>query len=183
MNYWNLNLKAVVLYRIDAIYYGVLAAYISLVKPKFWKSIKYKSVILGIAIILSLNVFISARQIFIESHNIFWNLFYLPINTIAIMFLLPFLSQLTKAPKLILKPITFLSVISYSMYLLHYSIILQLLKIYIPTENLAIFDTLIYILVYLCIVVLLSYILYTIYERPMMNLRDKPFFIKRYLNK
>lgn len=183
MNFWNLNLKAAVLYRIDAIYYGILAAYISLVKPKFWKHIKYKSGLLGIAIILGLNLFITVNNIFIESQSLFWNLFYLPINSIAIMLFLPFLSQLTTTSKFILKPITFISVISYSMYLLHYSIILQLLKFYLPTENLAIFDTIIYILVYLCIVVLLSYILYAFYERPMMNLRDKPYFIKQYLKK
>ena len=182
MNYWNLNLKAVVMYRIDAIYYGVLAAYVSLVKPKFWKNLKHTSFFLGFVIILILNVFITRRGIFIEFHSWFWNLFYLPINSIAIMLWLPFLSQLNKVPNFVSKPITFLSVISYSMYLLHYSIILQLLKFYLPTEDLAIFDIVIYILVYLCLTVLLSYLLYTFYERPIMNLREKPFFIKRYLN-
>jgi len=181
MNYWNLNLKAVVIYRIDAIYYGVLAAYISLVKPKFWKSIKYKSVFFGIAIIMGLNLFIPAQNIFIESHSLFWNLYYIPINSIAIMLMLPFLSQLKTAPKYVLNPITFISLISYSMYLLHYSIILQLLKFYLPTENLAIFDSAIYILVYFSITVLLSYLLFILYEKPLMNLRDKPFFIKKYL--
>ena len=33
---WNINLKAVVIYRIDAIYYGVLAAYLSHKYPKQW---------------------------------------------------------------------------------------------------------------------------------------------------
>ena len=37
MRHWNVNVKGMVIYRIDAIYYGVLAAYISIVKPKLWK--------------------------------------------------------------------------------------------------------------------------------------------------
>jgi peptidoglycan/LPS O-acetylase OafA/YrhL len=43
MTYWNSNLKAVVIYWLDAIYYGVFAAYVSLVKPKLWKTSKYIS--------------------------------------------------------------------------------------------------------------------------------------------
>ena len=182
MNFWNLNLKAVVFYRIDAIYYGVLAAYISKVKPKFWAYLKYKSVFLGITIIFGLNMLITAQNIFIETHSWFWNLYYLPINTIAIMFMLPLLSQWNKTSKFISRPITFLSLISYSMYLLHYSVILQLLKFYLPTENLGILDTVIYVLVYLSLTIISSYFLYAFYEKPIMNFRDKPFFTKTFLN-
>lgn len=182
MTYWNINLKAVIIYRIDAIYYGVLAAFVSIVKPQFWYNVKCKCCILGVVMIISLNILISSKDIFIESNKLFWNLFYIPINSIVIVMFLPWLSQIKTAPKYILRPITFLSLISYSMYLFHYSIILYLLKYYLPTENLGVFDSIIYIIVYLLLTVLISLFVYKFYEKPIMNFRENSFFVKRFLN-
>jgi peptidoglycan/LPS O-acetylase OafA/YrhL len=172
MIYWNSSLKPVVIYRIDAIYYGVLAAYISIVKPKLWMRFKYLSFILGMFLFLGLNVVIPIKQIFIETHTLFWNVWYLSILSIAIMLSLPVLSQLQSASKMILKPITFISIISYAIYVLHYSIILQLLKYFLPSEELPKFDTIVYIMVYLSLTLVLSYILYKFYEKPFTDLRD-----------
>jgi peptidoglycan/LPS O-acetylase OafA/YrhL len=172
MRHWNSNLKAVLIYRVDAIYYGVLAAFISLVKPKFWLKSRYIAFVLSLLILFALNVVVPLNYIFIETHPNFWNLWYLPLNSIAIVLALPLLSQIRSAPKFIRKPITFISLISYAMYVLHYSIILQLMKYKIPTENLPRFDIAIYILVYLCLTILCSYIVYRLYEKPMTNLRD-----------
>jgi peptidoglycan/LPS O-acetylase OafA/YrhL len=140
MIHWNSSLKAVVIYRIDAIYYGVFAAYISIEKNNFWKRIKYVLFVLGVIFFLGLNAIIPLKQVFIETHTMFWNVWYLPINSIAIMLTLPLLSQIQSASKLILKPIIYISLISYAMYVLHYSIILQLLKYFIPSEGLPKFD-------------------------------------------
>lgn len=172
MTNWNMSLKAVVIYRIDAIYYGVLAAYVSILKPKFWKKIRHLTSVLGLLLLFGLNIVVPMKFIFIESYPIFWNLWYLPLNSIAIMLTLPLLSQITVAPKLICKPITFISLISYAMYVLHYSIILQLLKYYLPTDDLPNFDTCVYILVYVSLTILCSYIMYRLFEKPMTNLRD-----------
>jgi peptidoglycan/LPS O-acetylase OafA/YrhL len=88
------------------------------------------------------------------------------------MLSLPVLSQLQSASKMILKPITFISIISYAIYVLHYSIILQLLKYFLPSEDLPKFDTIVYIMVYLSLTLVLSYILYKFYEKPFTDLRD-----------
>lgn len=170
--FWNVNLKAVTVFRIDAIYFGVFAALISEVRPKFWKKFRFIGFVFGAIIFMGLNYIIPAKKIFIEAYPFLWNVLYLPINSIAIAFCLPLLSSFKSAPKFILKPITFISIISYSMYLLHYSIVLQLLKYFLPSDGLSNFDTLIYILVYLIITIMLSYILYYIFEKPMMDLRD-----------
>jgi peptidoglycan/LPS O-acetylase OafA/YrhL len=143
MTQWNSGLKAVVVYRIDAIYYGVLAAYVSIVKPNLWKHFKYISFVFGVLLFLGLNAVIPIKRIFIETHSIFWNVWYLPINSIAIMLTLPLLSQIKTASKFIEKPITYISIISYAMYVLHYSIILQLLKYFLPSEDLPKFDSII----------------------------------------
>jgi len=172
MIFWNVNLKAVTIYRIDAIYYGVLAAYISIVKYDFWRKSRFVLLILGAFLFLGLNFVIPTQQVFIETHPFFWNVLYLPINSIAIAFTLPFLSQIKSAPKLILIPITLISLISYSMYLIHYSVVMQLLKHFFPTEGLSMSLLLVYVLIYLVITVILSYILYVLFERPMTNLRE-----------
>lgn len=180
MIFWNTHLKAVVVYRLDAIYYGVLAAYFSLVFEKQWYKYRIVLMLFGMAIFLGINYLIPTRQLFIEEYPFFWNVLYLPINSIAIAFCLPWLSTWYKAPKIISAPITLISLVSYAMYLLHYSIIMQLMKFYLPSESLPIFDLLIYILVYLAITILASYLLYKLFEKPMTDMRDKKWLIKRF---
>ncbi len=183
MMFWNVNLKAITIYRIDAIYYGVFAAYISKTYSKKWQKFSWLWFIIGALFFFILNFIIPAQRVFIETYPFFWNVLYLPINSIAIAFCLPVLSNIRSAPNLILIPVTYISLISYSMYLLHYSVVLQLLKYYIPSEGLAKFDVYVYIVVYLISTLLLSYVLYRIFEKPMMDIRDKPFIIRNFFKK
>ena len=180
MFFWNVNLKASTLYRIDAIYFGVFAAYLSMVESKKWNKLSGLSFVIGAIIFMGLNYIIPTKQLFIETHPFFWNVLYLPINSIAIALCLPLLSNIKSAPKFISIPVTTISIISYSMYLLHYSIVLQLLKYYFPSEGLSSFDVSIYISVYVIITILLSYILYKVFEKPMMDIRYKSFITNRF---
>lgn len=178
MIFWNVNLKAITIYRIDAIYYGVLASYLAMINPEKWQKFRWLSFLLGVLIFGVLNFIIPTQRVFIETHPFFWNVLYLPINSVAIAFCLPLLSSIKSAPRFILIPVTYISLISYSMYLLHYSIVLQLLKHFVPSEGLAKFDITVYISVYIISTVLLAYFLYRIYEKPMMDIRDKQIFMR-----
>lgn len=180
MTYWNINLKAVVLYRIDAIYYGVLAAYISLTKPKLWLANPKIILFAGFTLFVLLHYFLGTYRLEIEQYPFLWNVIYLPFCSICIAFSLPFLSQWKKAPLAILKPVTWISLISYGMYLLHYSIILQLMRYFKPIENLGFNEKLLFSAIYIILTLVLAFILYRVYEKPMMDLRDKPFFRKRF---
>lgn len=180
MTYWNIHLKAVVLYRIDAIYYGVLAAYVSIKAPLIWKSKKDLMLFFSFAGFLIFHLLISKYALTIENYPFLWNVLYLPLCSILIACSLPFLSQWKTVASYILKPITIISLISYSMYLLHYSIILQLMRYFQPIENLSINSKLLFVLVYLILTFILSYLLYKVFEKPMMDIRDKPFFKKRF---
>ena len=180
MTHWNSSLKSVVIYRIDAVYYGVLTAYISIVKPKLWIHFKYMSFIFGVVLFLVLNFLIPMRQIFIETHTMFWNVWYLSILSFSIMLCLPVLSQMQSTSKLILKPIGFISLVSYSIYLLHYSIILRLLKHFLPSEDLPKFDVIVYIIVYLSLTLILSFIVYRFFEKPITNLRDSKTILNKF---
>ncbi len=180
MIFWNVNLKAMTIYRIDAIYYGVLAAWVSFEKPTSWCKYRWLLLIIGGGIFVGMNVMITLKQIFIETHSFFWNVMYLPLNSIAIACALPLLSNIKSAPKVLLKPITYVSIISYSMYLLHYSVVLQLLKYKVSTDYLTMIGIVVYVAVYFVLTLVLSYLLYRFFERPMTNLRDSQFIKRRY---
>ena len=58
------------------------------------------------------------------------------------------------------------------MYLIHYSVVMQLMKHVFPTEGLSNLNLLIYLSIYFIITLIGSYMLYVFFERPMTNLRD-----------
>ena len=179
MRHWTLNVKSIVIYRIDAIYYGVLAAYISIVKPKFWNNIKYVACVFGVLTLISMNFLIPLKGWFITEYPMFWNVWYFLIKSLAIVCTLPLLSQIKTAPKLIKVPMTYISILSYAIYVFHYSIIMQLMKYFIPSEPMECLDLVIYLLVYVLITFVVSYLVYRLYEKPMTDLRDSS-RIKKY---
>jgi len=180
LEYWNINLKAVVLYRIDAIYYGVLAAYLSIMTPALWKKHTVSALFLGVLVFIGLHAFIGKSGWNTESHPFFFNVLYLPMASVAIALSLPFLSRLKRVPKYILKPVTFISIISYSMYLLHYSIVLQLMAFLSSSEAYSGIKKVGFACSYLLITILLSYLLYRVFEKPLMDLRDSAYFKRKF---
>lgn len=181
MRHWTLNVKSIVIYRIDAIYYGVLAAYISIVRPNFWSHIKYLAFGVGVLALIAINFLIPMKSWFITEYPMFWNVWYFVFKSLAIACTLPLLSVIKSAPKLIRVSITYISILSYAIYVFHYSIIMQLMKYFIPSETMAGLDLVIYILVYVLIVFVVSYLVYRLYEKPMTDLRDSS-KIKSYFN-
>lgn len=179
---WNIHLKAVVLYRIDAIYTGVLAAYLSVNFPAVWERHKHRFVYLGITLFFFLQFLISGLHLSYAGHAFFWNVLYLPLSSLSISLFLPLLSLWRSRPTPWVRTITFISLISYGMYLLHYSIILQLMRYFIPIESLTLFQKLVYSMVYFSSTVLLAYLLFKFYEKPMMDIRDRK-SIKRFFSR
>ena len=176
LDYWNIHLKAVLLYRIDAIYYGVLAAYLSMVFPKRWKQSTSFSFVLGVLCFVGLHVYIGMKAVSPNSHPFLINVVYLPICSMCIALSLPFFSRLKRVPVLLSKPVTFISVVSYSMYLLHYSIILVMLRYWFPSEEFSGITQWAFAVGYVLLTVFLSYLLYRFYEKPMMDIRDLNYF-------
>ena len=180
LEFWNINLKAVVIYRIDAIYYGVLAAYLALVYPEFWKRNTLLLLFLGMILFIFIHGFISVLGWNTHEQPFFFNVLYLPLCSLSIAMSLPFFSRLKRVPKSILKPITFISLVSYSMYLLHYSIVLQMMRYFSASEEYSAFQKASFSLGYLVITMGLSYLLYRLYEKPMMDIRDKSYFKRKF---
>lgn len=176
---WNSHLKPVVLYRIDAIFYGVLAAYLSMQYPEKWKNSRQRALVLGFVGFNLLQFLIIYFQWNKAGYPLLWNVFYLPYCSVCIALSLPFFSQLT-TPRYqsVIRSVTFISIVSYAMYLLHYSVILQLMRYWIPVEEFSFNQKLLYAVFYLGITLFLSYLLYRYFEKPMMDLREKSIFNK-----
>ncbi len=52
------------------------------------------------------------------------------------------------------------------------------MKHFMPTDDFAGLDIGVFIAVYFMVTMVLSYVLYNFYEKPMTDLRDKPYFRK-----
>jgi len=174
LDYWNTHLKPIVLYRVDAIYYGVLASIISIQYEKKWKTYKKELLLVGGIGLFSFFFILPYIGVNIENAPFFYNVLYFPIQSVLIAFLLPFLSSynLKNNESFFYKSITHISMISYSVYLLHYSIVLFVLRSHFYNKNNSWFEALLLTLVYFLSTLALSTFLYQFYEKPMMNLRD-----------
>ena len=166
---WNNNLKTVVIYRFDTLFYGVLAAYLSLVFNRWWIRLKYLMVVLGMALLFFIYLIIPMKFLFIETNPMLWNVWYLPLNSIAIILCLPAIEQWKSSSALMAKPLRSLSATAYSIYIIHFSLIVTGLDYFFPIENLPVFDTVVYMIVYLSALILFGYIIHKMIEKPIMN--------------
>lgn len=172
MSDWNIGVKSVVIFRVDAILTGVLCAWSSLHFPVFWKRLRWIGLLSGIVGVGFLTFGVGALGWFINQQPFFWNVVYLPLTSLVFAGFLPALSHWKIGPPVAGRYITTVAILSYSMYLLHYSIVLQLIKHFLPEETS--FNTLLAATaVYLIITFLLSALLYRYYEKPMTDLRDR----------
>ncbi|NNT72041.1 acyltransferase [Flavobacterium sp. IMCC34852] len=170
---WNLSLKAVVIYRLDSIFIGVFCSWIYLNYTSLWQKNKLLFFVIGMLLFFFQFVGIGFLGWLIEVTPMLWNVFYLPLISVAVACFLPFLSEWKTEKSRFQIPVTFISLISYSIYLLHYSVILLLMKEYIIIDDQNTIQLVAFLSSYILITIILSYFLYRFYEKPMMNLRDK----------
>lgn len=171
---WNMSLKSVMIYRLDAIFNGVLCAWISINCKEGWEKYKLPSAVIGILIMMFMYFGMGVLRILPENYPLVWNVIYLPLASLSIAFFMPFFSQLEMSIGIIKKPIEFVSKVSYSIYLLHYSVIMQLLMLFVDREKTSLLQLHLITAFYLTATLSISYIFYRFYEKPMMDLRDKP---------
>lgn len=173
LDQWNSSLKAVVIYRIDAILMGIIGSWLSLNYSVFWKKQKANLAFLGCFLIVAILVGLRFFKMTIEHNPFFWNVLYLPITSFVFALFLPLLSQWQSAPVWFSKPVTFVSLTSYSVYLLHYSIILQTMKHFVDTSLFSVIQLHGFTFCYLAVTFFISFLLYTFFEKPIMNRREQ----------
>ena len=169
---WTSGLKSVTIYRIDAIYYGFLAAYFFNSYKSNWNKYKYFFGVIGVAFFLVFNATLSFNNMDQSTSPFIWNVLFLPVISISIALTIPFFSGFYIKNGRIKSMVTHISLISYSLYLIHYTFVLKLVSYFIPQElvGIKLYGTL---GVYLIVVVAISSLLYRYFEKPFIDLRDK----------
>lgn len=169
---WDVSLRSVVIYRIDTVLLGVLCGFLSLEYPIFWKQQQYKFAVVGLLLIGLLLFCLGYLRLKIIDFPWFWNVLCLPMNALGLVCFLPFFSQWKTVPARYTQPVVFLSEISYAIYLVHYSIVLFLMKHFIDTSAFTILQLHLFTMAYLAITLFLSILMYFYFEKPMMKLRE-----------
>lgn len=170
---WSFQIRSVVVYRIDSVLIGVLFGYFYHNNKEFIMSKRMLFLIIGISIFSLLAFCILVLKFKLTNDSWFWNIACLPSVSTAICMFIPVLINWNMASQRIQKVITFLCNISYSVYLLHYSLVLFLMKYFIDTSKFTLVQLNIFTLVYVIVTVGLSYLLYTYFEKPINEYRAK----------
>jgi len=119
---WDEGFRKQMPLRLDSISIGVLVAAVKYYYQQFWFNNKNKMVAVGILLFASATAIV--YRFFLRGNlmqkNFFMDTFYFTIMSVAIGLLLPFAYSL-KAPRLtfIRYAVTYVSIISYSLYLIH----------------------------------------------------------------
>lgn len=172
---WSFEIRSVVLYRIDSVLIGVLMGYFYRNYKEVMMSKSKLFIAIGFLLLILLALCVLVFKLRLNNASWFWNILCLPMVSLAICMFIPFLLNWKMPSERIGNVITFMCTISYSVYLLHYSLVLFLLKYFIDTSNFSLWQLNIFAILYVSITVGLSYIMYTYFEKPINEYRAKNF--------
>ncbi|MBL7900755.1 MAG: acyltransferase [Bacteroidia bacterium] len=158
---WDLYYRKLVSTRLDAMGFGLLAAYLKYYVPRLWNYRSGLFFLTGVSGLFLLTYFSDA----IHEHYAFSRTLYFSLSAFLVLLLIPQLDQLNHEP-FAFKPFAFISRISYSMYLLHLPLY-QILFNHFDTSN-PVLSMFMYGF-YWVLTIGLSYIVYRYYEKPFMS--------------
>lgn len=170
VNAWDASLKTVVIYRLDAFFIGVFFSWLQSFVPNVFYRMRWLFAAVGCVGILFIIAGVGYFRLLIDTHPFFWNVFYLPITSLALACFFPVLSVWQTVPKMVQIPIGFISRTSYAVYLIHYSVLIQLLEYFLmanfaqDNSQLAEFS-----LIYLASNLVLAALLFYAVERPFIR--------------
>ncbi len=169
MNYdafwFDVEIRKVVIVRLDTIIYGVLAAYIAFYHKNLWYKTRWITFAIGIFVMY---------QVMYTPHGIdtmYGKVFYFTALSIGAMLLLPMASSIKSNPfGIIGKGISYISKISYAMYLVNLALVASVIIENFPPQTLK--QHWLAYAVFWTATIAISSMIYYLYERPMTKLRD-----------
>lgn len=169
---WDVYFRKQVITRLDSLVIGVLGAFLQFYYSDKWKKNKKVLFFVGLGLILCLRFL--APFVF-DFSSFFYCVLYLPLMSIATLLLFPFLSDLKSGEGRIYNIVTRISIISYSLYLVNFSLVRHWLIGNIPWRSFEnkYFIVFAPILTFWFITFLLSILLYKYFEKPMTLMREK----------
>lgn len=174
MHDWSQNIRKVVIYRIDSIYYGFIGAFLSVIYNTIWKKNKKLFFYMGIALFFGMHGFIFKYHIQPENASLFYNVFYLPLISICLLMFFPLFSNY-KDGTLFKHEITSISILSYGLYLINYSLVLLTIRHFVNVNAVSIGAKFLILLLYWVVSFYASFMLYKYFEKPILNWRDSKF--------
>jgi len=159
---YDVSFRKVVLTRLDSIAFGLLISWLHF----YYKEKLFK--LRWILLIFSAFFLIYHRTIELNITSLFAQLVYLSISPMALSLSIPFFYSLKIGKSWFTNSITFISKISYSMYLINLAIVISPLAQNFQNDN-----GLIKYGIAWSLIILLSYFSYKFIEKPITNLRDK----------
>lgn len=166
---WDVTLKTVAIYRLDSVFIGTLFSWFFLQRRLLWKKIKWFLFFVGLAGICFLALGIHLLQLQIEHHPAFWNILYLPMASFILACFLPVLSSWSSAKRFLQKPVSFISSISYCIYLVHFSIVLLLAEHLLKVDFGNSGSLLLMAAVYVCFSILFGWLLHHLVEKRLLK--------------
>lgn len=172
MAHFDAMLRKIVVCRLDSLMYGIIGAYIFTTNSAWWQRVRYWSLAAGI---------VAFTLITWNPHR--WPEalapYYFSIESVVVLLFLPFFSGLkTTKLRLLDAGFIFISIISYSMYLLNLTPVqekmLPLIDKALGIEGQPVTTTMWYNYpLFWFLTIFCSWLLYITYEKRMTNLRDK----------
>ena len=180
-----LGFRGIVVTRLDAISYGVLAAYVKHYFPAFWTNDRTRNrlAVVGLALIVltSFTASIVILKYYVQAgiypaYVFYKRTFYFPVIGLSMALIVPYMDGWRTATGLwarfgIARLITHISLISYSMYLLNLTPIMLTLLERFPTTSAAVGWTKVGVFWGLTLVV--STLLFAYFEKPVTELRER----------
>lgn len=159
------RIDKVVIYRLDGVAIGLLAAYIKFYYPKIWFKSRNITFILGIVI-----SYVTMYSTWLPN-DFSTKVYKISLLALGCVLLLPKFDSIKTAPKLATRVVTHISLISYSMYLINLALVSEVIRDNVPINEPK--TAWIMFGVYWVVILIVSTLLYKYYEKPIMNLRDK----------
>jgi len=178
-HYWSQQLRKVVVYRVDSIYYGFLGAYIAMYFKTKWEQYKKVCFYLGVVLFFGMHTLIFLYDIRPENTSFFYNMVYLPLVSLILLLFFP-MATFFKTGGFLKTQITKISVLSYAVYLINYSLILLTIQYFIDLSQATFLFKAFVLLIYWIATFFFSYLLFVYFELPMTQLRDSEFFKRNF---
>lgn len=169
---WNAEVKSIVLFRMDAILIGFLVAWTHFYYQEMLRKYAVYGFIVAVHLFLLQFFVLNVMSVDIFSSPVYFHVFYFTLTSFTFALGLPFFVFWKSSSTVFGGMITFLSKISYAVYLIHYCIMSALLK-YMMNYFGWTLSSFPLIVIYLSLTFFVSYLLHRYFEKPIMDLRDK----------
>lgn len=163
---WDASVRKVVINRLDSILYGVLAFVFIYFKEAYIKKHRY-----WLLIISAIGVMISYLIFHLKINIIYNQVFFISTTSFFFSLSLPFFYFFKFNHQALKNIVLYISLISYSLYLTHYTLIFRLMNTYILADTLskAIATTTLYVL----ISIVFSTIIYLLIEKKFIDIKNR----------